>query len=237
VCDSHPDVVYRHEPEAVRPPGDVPLIVDESDYDQYAAGLRTYSAQLLGMSHHRVSGKLPLLPKHYASWIQQKLQLFSIVCARTADRFSVSVPVYDPASRLGAANPPVVWKSVAGTSRLGVLMHAHPEAIGVLIMRHPCGYVSSQLRGRSGNHFGNVGKGQSPRGLPQPLALVAERGFGLSNEQFLSLSLAEQLAWRWLIMFEQTKKSVTYLISPPFGTTICVRIPLTASRVFSRSPV
>ena len=60
IFDSHPTAIYRHEPDAVHPLSDVPLIIDRHDYDQYAPLLRAYTDSLRGMNHHRICGKLPV---------------------------------------------------------------------------------------------------------------------------------------------------------------------------------
>lgn len=207
IFDSHPEVVYRHEPDAVYPLADIPLLVGQEEYQEYAPALKEYTSRLLGMSHYRVCGKLPLPPKSYAGPFRRRWQLLSIACARTAARASLNMSVYEPAHRLIGSTPPVVWKSVSGLGRLGALMHAHPQAKAVLILRHPCGYVSSQLRGSVEKRFGSSGAKKGRRKvLPPPLRPLAKQEYGLTNEDYGDLSREESLTWRWLLFQEWARR-------------------------------
>lgn len=211
IFDSHPTAIYRHEPDAVHPLSDVPLIIDRHDYDQYAPLLRAYTDSLRGMNHHRICGKLPVQPKAYAGAIRRQLQWLSIAGARTAARASLHLPTYDPARHSHTATP-VVWKSVSGLGRLGALLHSHPEAKAVLILRHPCGYVSSHLRGTVEKRFGSSGARKGRRkALPVPLRPMAEQEYGLSNEDYGDLTREESLTWRWLLFQEWARRQTESL--------------------------
>lgn len=217
IFDSHPDVVYKHEPEATRPLKEVPLWVPENEVEKYAASLRDYSQEVSRMSHHRIVGKLPLLDKSYAHAWQKRIQLLTVAGARLAERLSVNLPVYDPGRAAVAQGAPVVWKSVVGLGRLPALLKALPDAKGVVILRHPCGYVSSQLRGLSGGHFGGVrGSGIVKRLLP-PLRKLAEDKYQLTPEEFSQALPEQRLAWRWLLSYDSVLSQVAGL---PNCTTV-----------------
>lgn len=211
VFDSHPTAIYRHEPDAVYPLADVPLLVDRSEYDRYTPSLQAYTARLRGMNHHRICGKLPLQPKAYAGALRRHLQWLSIVAARAAARASVTLPAYDPA-RHSYPDARVMWKSVSGLGRLGALLHSHPEAKAVLILRHPCGYVSSHFRGTVEKRFGGSGpRNGRKKMLPVPLRPMAEQEYGLTNEEYGDLRREETLTWRWLLFQEWARRQTEHL--------------------------
>jgi len=207
VFDSHPDTLYRHEPDAVYPLVDIPFLIGQEEYERYAAPLQAYSRQLHAMSHHRICGKLPLHLKSYAGPVRRQLQWLSIAGARIAAKASVYLPIYNPAKYSGDPNLSLVWKSVSGLGRLGALVHAHPAAKAVLILRHPCGYVSSQLRGTTEKRFGG-GEQRLRKGLPPDLAILAERVYSFSDEDYKNMAREERITWRWLLFQDWARTQI-----------------------------
>ncbi len=47
----------------------------------------------------------------------------------------------------------LAWKSIESLGRLGLMLECLPDARSVHIVRHPCGYVASVLRGEAASRF------------------------------------------------------------------------------------
>ena len=47
----------------------------------------------------------------------------------------------------------LAWKSIESLGRLGLVLESLPDARSVHIVRHPCGYVASVLRGEAAARF------------------------------------------------------------------------------------
>jgi hypothetical protein len=83
-------------------------------------------------------------------------------------------------------------------------MRAAPNAKGILILRHPCGYIASVLRGEAERKFGGDGATAEDYGIFKLLARTPrahERG--LTLEAFRAMSAIERLAWRWVLYNEK----------------------------------
>ncbi|OOG22024.1 hypothetical protein B1C78_15545 [Thioalkalivibrio denitrificans] len=202
--DSHPDVVYRHEPEAVDRIEGVPPFIKEKDYSRYETALREYAQGLVRMSNPRVMGKRPFLPKSYLGPVRFRLHTASILLSTVAAQISLRLPVYNPAKRLPPERIRVVWKSVSGIGRLPALLHALPKARAVLIMRHPAGFVASQIRGLKSRVFGDAPPLTGKTGtLRQRIRDEVQRRYGLTDQDIANLTVEERFTWRWVIDHDQ----------------------------------
>lgn len=65
IFDSHPDVLYRHEPDFTLTSTTVPSFVSADDVDTYLAPARAYLEQLCDVREPQVIAKRPLFPKRY----------------------------------------------------------------------------------------------------------------------------------------------------------------------------
>ena len=90
-----------------------------------------------------------------------------------------------------------VIKSVSSLGRAGLFAEALPGSRFVLIVRHPCGYVASMLRGAS------LGKFRRPLPADQILGTSYAERYRLTRKRFDALSRPEQLAWNWAINNEK----------------------------------
>lgn len=201
ILDSHPDVLYRHEPEHVRPVEGLPVFIDPEDHEKYRDSIRQYAGRLAAMTEARVLAKHPLLPKRYMNRSQFRLFSLSTGLASAVARLSLRLPVYNPARSLPPASYRLLWKSVVSMGRLGAILAALPSARAIVVLRHPCGFVASQLRGSEEGRFG-TGNRPKPRPLPRPLLAHAAEVHGVTEEELWSISREERQAWRWLITHE-----------------------------------
>ena len=78
-----------------------------------------------------------------------------------------------------------------------------PEGRFIVIVRHPCGYVSSVLRGEAQKRFGHNEAAHDFELLDMACATEQGRRHGLTLDSLRALSPPERLAWRWVIFNEK----------------------------------
>jgi hypothetical protein len=97
-----------------------------------------------------------------------------------------------------AENRRYVIKSVDSLNRAHLFSKAMPGVKIIHLIRHPCGYVASRLRGIKLNLMGGNTFMASIARMPE----ADRRGLGLDYLQ--KLSIEEQLACQWMIQNEKT---------------------------------
>ncbi len=204
--DSHPDTLYRHEPDSVRRLA-MPLYPEADAAAEHRAELERFVASLPGMRSVKVLGKQPLFPKRYLSTAALGAYRASVIGAKAASRLWRRAPcVYRPA---GGSRARLVWKSIESPGRLGVCMRALPDACAVHLMRHPCGYIASVLRGEAAGRFGDprpsAGELWVLRAL---LATSVGKRSAVRLDDLERLAPEERLAWRWVLTQQKILEDV-----------------------------
>jgi hypothetical protein len=184
IFDSHPDVLYRFEP-------------DWFDPDEVAANnalIRVNMACWLANRDPRASGKRPFFAKSWQTAPARLLRATLIYAEAAATR--IGLPSW-PAPDLGAtARARGVVKSVKLRDGLGAFARACPDGRAVLILRHPCGQVASLVRGTRDGRFDLAAPGTDmPFDEARTLAFAARHGIG--GDAFQRLSDAAKYAWSW----------------------------------------
>jgi hypothetical protein len=201
--DSHPDTLYRHEPDSVSRLS-LPLYPAKESAPDYVAELQQFLANLPGMRHPKVVGKQPLFPKTYLSSQALAAYRASVALAKAAGRTKGNFPcVYRPtASRCGRTR--LVWKSIESSGRLGVMVDAFPEASFIHVIRHPAGCVASRLRGEAAGRFDDAKPSADDLWrFKVLLATPTGKRHGLTLADVERLSPEERLAWRWVLGHEK----------------------------------
>lgn len=67
IFDSHPDVLYRHEPDLALSESRLPYVVDVSQVEACAGIAAAYGERLTRESTLKAVGQLPVFPKSYHS--------------------------------------------------------------------------------------------------------------------------------------------------------------------------
>jgi hypothetical protein len=199
ILDSHPDVLYRHEPDSVLPEPGLPRLCMAEDVERLLPMARAYLARLVHVRHPKAAGTLPVFAKSFRSAPAALAHAAAVYGLRAAGavlgKRGAAVAIPDLRSR---GRPPVVAvKSVNALGRAGLFAQAAPETRIILLLRHPCGQVASRLRGAA------LGLQEANVVYADRLRLPQARRHGLVPEAFARLPLADQLAWNWALMNEK----------------------------------
>ena len=189
IIDSHPDVVYRHEPDATLP-GPSPLTRE---------GLPSLLALWAAETGARTVTKRPYFRKSWQpGWARGLRTLFA--AAATA---SSRLP--RPLRALGqcripdfAAHPAprVAIKSIGWTEGAALLVRTLPGSRTIFILRHPCGQVASVMRGKRQFQFDLKTQGTDmPFDEAAAVRFAASQGVGAAA--FEVLPDAAKYAWSW----------------------------------------
>jgi hypothetical protein len=212
IFDSHPDTLYRHEPDSVRKIDELPPFADVRDTERYRRAITEFVAALPDMRLTKVTTTLPVFPKSYYAFPQLLLRKLNILIAKLGARFLGELPVSDVIDYRRIPDLPVVWKSIESSGRLGVLCRAIERCQAVLILRHPCGYVASVLRGEAQHKFSGSTPSHEDFDMFAKLFETAQaRAHGLTLEALKVMHPVERLAWRWAIYYEKAMDDVAEL--------------------------
>lgn len=206
--DSHPETLYRHEPDSVHPLG-LPLFPLMQDAANYQREIQRFTASLPELRAPKVVGKLPLFRKRYQSrvgWLGYRGGVFA---AKAASRAHVRLPVLCRPTGTGHPDARVVWKSIESSGRLGVCMAALPDARAIHVLRHPCGYIASTLRGEAAHRFNDSTSVTEYFWLFRRLLDAgAGASHGLTLDGIKSLPAEDRLAWLWVMVNEKAMADV-----------------------------
>lgn len=205
--DSHPDTLYRHEPDSVRRLS-MSLFPEKEDAGRYREELDGFVASLPYIRSSKVVCKQPLFPKSYESAAEFYAYRASATAARIASRFQRNFPCLYRPSAEGGERARLVWKSIESTGRLGICVGALPESHAVHVMRHPCGVVASWLRGAQADGFGRPTKSAGLWVLEPLLATATGKARGIDLRDIQRLTPEEQLTWSWVLMQEKVLADV-----------------------------
>lgn len=197
IVDSHPDVLYRHEPDEVVPP-----LVTADPARQMAAWAR---ARALRSSVKRPMFRKSFLPPSRAAMRTGVAHLLG-AASRLPGVAGVAkrLPVPDLLSRASMARLRLALKLVNWNS--APIARALPGTRHLFILRHPCGQIASIMRGLKQRRFHDIGDGLSPSDAVRTIA-HAER-CGLSRRSFAALPLPARLAWNWRSFNEPALESL-----------------------------
>src|ERR1700722_19691843 len=159
IFDSHPDVLYRHEPDTVLRTWDLPWMCPRDDVGKYVDEARLYLRRLIETATLKTAGSLPMFPKSFESTparltrtaIIHALQVADLVKAARRLTRSMHIPDFiDPARHPELR---VVIKSVSSRGRARLFAEALPGAKIIFILRDAWGQVASMQRGAALGKF------------------------------------------------------------------------------------
>jgi hypothetical protein len=193
---SHPETLYLHEPD----------IVDRGTdllphwFDQEPAGcedqVRQYLARLSKNRSLRTIGTPPFFRKSYRGEIGRAIRTGLIYTAKGLEKAGfhfLSTQISIPDLVKPGLTPRIVIKSVSALGRVEAFLKSTNEISPVLLLRHPCAYVHSYLRG---NRLGLMPK---PPVLGKLLETRSARRLNVNTAVNDTEDLVERLAWEWLV--------------------------------------
>lgn len=196
IFDSHPNVLYRHEPDYLRP------AAAEMSREALHATVNSWIRQ----NNVRSAGKLPSFRKSWHSVsafaMRHALVMFVNVCARLPVLGACirRCPISDLVWIEGERDLRPVLKSITWCNGAGVFADALPNSCTILILRHPCGQIASLLRGAEQRRFELRSGYDMPFDELQTTRFAAARGVG--EGEFEALPAAAKYAWAWLAFNE-----------------------------------
>lgn len=202
IFDSHPNTLYRAEPDKELRNTEIPFLCSAQDIENFRVATARYTDELLNVHNSNALGSPPFMRKAYHSEVQFALRMTTIYAVKLLGRIkglsgpigTLNVPDFADYSKNSEIEP--VIKSVGSMGRVGLYLAALPTAKIIVIVRHPCGHIAS------------VVSGQRSRNLPLTIALngIGEtkpaKDRGMDQATLDGLPLIEQLAWRWMILNE-----------------------------------
>lgn len=203
IFDSHPETLYRHEPDKNLHVAGVPLVFPVERIEERRDRLDAFLLRALANRSPGVTAKQPAFFKSYRSPARYLTRTaFSYLAKTLPGRLANRVPVPDLIDP-GRSAPRLVLKSINALGRAGALARLLPEARILLLLRHPCGQIASTLRGHAARKF--------PVRLPsehyQILQMLVDteqgQAHGLTLDDLRSMHPVERLAWRWILFVEK----------------------------------
>ena len=203
VLDSHPQTLYKHEPD--RSGFGVPFAPTPDQSEQYRNSVREFVARLATNATTHSAARLPIFPKQYRSRIADPVHRLSVLSSAAAASFGCRLPVLQCAN-VNAPEVRVVWKSTDSLGRLGVILRVLDDCRAVRIIRHPCGYIASVLRGEAQHKFVASVRASEDYGIMQALiTATSARDRGLTLDHMRRFHPVERMAWIWVLLNEKAE--------------------------------
>jgi hypothetical protein len=198
LIDSHPDVLYRHEPDSVLVNTQIPFLPRLSEFPALKERTRRYLEQLIEVRAAKVSGQRPIFAKSFRSSLQRRRFLATLYTAKVVEkaagkRLGRAVSVADCIDRATSGRLVPLIKSVDSPWRTPLFSAAMPELRILHIMRHPCGVINSCLRGIEMKLM------SSTVYLRPPFEAGMAEGYPFSLEELEARSYEERAAFFWMI--------------------------------------
>ena len=191
---------------------------DMGEVQKYAETIRSFARDLPGIRASRVVGKRPFFEKSYHSWLRHNAVLASSWMALLGSRIIPDCPALITSRFVGYPEQRIVWKSIESLGRLGLMLQTLPNSFGIHLLRHPCGYIASILRGQKSRMFLSDAPTSEDYGIFRAVTGTAlDRKYGLSTIDFRALAPHERMAWQWVLLNEKVQ-----LDCQSTGRSLCI---------------
>ena len=203
IFDSHPNTLYVHEPDNWFKSLVIPLITPNTD-NTNELKLPEYLLSLFSVSTPKVVGKLPYFDKKYQNFILNFTIKLNTYFSKFIARASIKAPINRYISDKKRSKCTLVWKSIESLGRVNCLINTDANLKIIHIVRHPCGYISSILRGERKKVFDGNFETSNDYGVFEMLEKTSQAiQYGLNLESFKKMLPLERLAWRWILINEK----------------------------------
>ena len=199
IFDSHPDVVYRHEPDEILPS---PEKIDETQIVALTqAWIDDHSSRSnIKRPYFHKSWRSPLAHVAHMSLAYGLLVASSV---RAIERHLRSWRLPD-LGRSHLARP--VLKTVRFCEGIGSVARALPNSRVILLVRRPRGQVLSVMRGAQAGRFELRGGQGMP--MDERRALACAVSYGVDEASFHALPHAAKYAWAWVAFNESAMREL-----------------------------
>ncbi len=207
ILDSHPDTLYLHEPDITDRGTDLlPFWFEDEPTPEQTSRARKYLRRLCAQRDLRTVGTRPLFQKSYRSSALNNARTGLVYLSKGLERVfapagrMITVPDLSPDARM----PRLVVKSVSALGRTEALIRGSGGAMQpVLLLRNPCGVVSSFLQGM------RIGALPGVAGVGRALETRTARQIEACGTEIDEADVAETLAWHWVLSNAEAHAAVT----------------------------
>lgn len=201
--DSHPETYYLHEPDSELRM-DLPQIIANADAEQHLPLIKTYLSKIESVNTSKVVGRLPFYRKSYFNSLQLGFNRSSVLANKALGRVSTAFAKSRPLLIKPKKHHVTFWKSIESMGRVSAISQAAPEMKILMLVRHPCAVINSELKGEAANKFASKTPIYENWGLFEHLlSAESSKKYDLDIDKIKAMVPAERLAWRWLIYYEQ----------------------------------
>ncbi|MEZ5931297.1 MAG: sulfotransferase [Alphaproteobacteria bacterium] len=193
LIDSAPEVLYRHEPDAVLPT-DLPVYVDGDDLERHMAMAKDYVHAMATCRHWRAADHLPIFKKAFRGTFADAAYRLLVLSTKMARRCRLqpweSMP--DLVDRDDGVRLHLI-KSVSALGRARLFAEAVPKMRMIHIIRHPCAVYASL---RVGIDKGVMGSNVALKPL---FSQKQSQEYPFSLKQLENAPFEQQVAYRWML--------------------------------------
>lgn len=202
IFDSHPDTYYMHEPDNWCKKIPLPTITNPTTNIPDTLGM--YLDSLIEIKNSQIVGKLPAFPKSYHGLFVNRIRTLNINLSKVAAKFSIRIPIFNYNLKNKLSNSRLVWKSIESLGRLDYFTKSSENIHIIHIIRHPCGFISSVLRGEKVGVFDSDCATSEDFGVFDLLSKTEQaQAHGISLQTFKEMTSLERLAWKWVLVNEK----------------------------------
>ncbi|HWU55579.1 MAG TPA: sulfotransferase [Rhizomicrobium sp.] len=194
--DSHPDTLYLHEPDIVDRGSDLLPHWFDGDASGCEERARQYLSRLAQNRNLRTVGTRPIFRKTYRSDIAWKIRIGLIYAGKGLERAGLTAMaerIEIPDMARAGFTPRLVVKSVSALGRIEALVKSAVPMSPILLLRNPCAFVQSYLRGN------RMGVMRAPGRMGRLLQTRSARRLNVDAALDKTEDPVERLAWEWLL--------------------------------------
>jgi hypothetical protein len=202
--DSHPGTLYLHEPDIVDRGRDLLPHWFDQDASGFKDQARQYLSRLAQNRNLRTVGTRPFFRKGYRNEIARGVRTGLIYAGKGLEKagftaLSERLDIPD----LAGGSPRIVIKSVSALGRIEAFVKSGASISPVLLLRHPCAFVHSYLRG---NRMGVMPP-------PPPLGRLLETRSAARLNAKAAINddsdVVERLSWEWLVANSEAHSAIS----------------------------
>jgi hypothetical protein len=182
------------------------------ELERYRQPIVRWVQRLKALRSMRTTAKLPIFSKSYRNPVAHALWWSAIMGSKAAPTALQNLPMPRWAPRAALESSPWLWKSIESLGRLGALARTIQGCRAILLIRHPCGVVSSILRGESARMLRSEVSASEDYDVFRLLSDTSEaQSHGLTLRAFFEMSPIERLTWRWALTNEKAMNDTSAL--------------------------